>query len=170
MKGREGTHQQIDLSENFKSVMPPKKHTIADACRVMKRCGISGAKTKAALKELLKLYENNWELIVDDDYRVLLDVILDKNSKEEVHITYVLISGNAYWFPLYMRLYFVFSFLILFCLLTMAFFKQRVESKEKETLIHESKVTFLFSAFLYRFYSLSTLQRSMGYIAFSNFI
>lgn len=96
MKEREGTHQQIDLSENFKSVMPPKKHTIADACSVMKRYGISGAKTKAALKELLKLYENNWELIVDDDYRVLLDVILDKNSKEEVHITYVLISGV--WF------------------------------------------------------------------------
>ncbi|XP_021828980.1 uncharacterized protein LOC110769339 [Prunus avium] len=63
--------------------MPPKNHKIADACRVMKRYGISGAKTKAALKELLKLYENNWELIVDDDYRVLLDVILDKNSEEE---------------------------------------------------------------------------------------
>ena len=49
----------------------------------MKRFGITPAKTKTALKELLKLYENKWELIEDENYRVLFDVLM---PEEEVYL------------------------------------------------------------------------------------
>ncbi|CAB4268606.1 unnamed protein product [Prunus armeniaca] len=46
---------------------------MADACRAMKPFGISEGQTKAAVKELLKVYANSWEFIIDENYRLLLD-------------------------------------------------------------------------------------------------
>lgn len=63
--------------------MKPKHCKIVDACRAMKSFGITPAKTKTALKELLKLYENKWELIEDENYRVLFDVLM---PEEEVYL------------------------------------------------------------------------------------
>lgn len=63
--------------------MKPKHRKIVDACRVMKSFGVTTAKTKTALKGLLKLYENNWELIEDENYRVLFDVLM---PEEEVYL------------------------------------------------------------------------------------
>lgn len=67
--------------------MPKKNRKMAaDACRAMKEFGISEVRTRAGVKELLKLYENNWELIVEDNHRVLLDFLLEgdtDNNKEE---------------------------------------------------------------------------------------
>lgn len=63
--------------------MKPKHHKIVDACRAMKSFGITPTKTKTALKGLLTLYENNWELIEDENYRVLFDVLM---PEEEVYL------------------------------------------------------------------------------------
>ncbi|KAM1503320.1 hypothetical protein ACFX1Q_028259 [Malus domestica] len=67
--------------------MPKKNRKMAaDACRAMKEFGISEVRTRAGVRELLKLYENNWELIVEDNHRVLLEFLLEgdtDNNKEE---------------------------------------------------------------------------------------
>ncbi|KAI0500505.1 hypothetical protein KFK09_018719 [Dendrobium nobile] len=48
----------------------------------MKLIGFDQAKAKAVLKKLLKVYENNWEYIEAENYRLLADSILD--DKESV--------------------------------------------------------------------------------------
>ncbi|XP_021811925.1 probable inactive histone-lysine N-methyltransferase SUVR1 [Prunus avium] len=63
--------------------MPPKNSRMADACRAMKPFGISEGQTKAAVKEPLKVYANSWELIIDENYRLLLDFVLDHKPEEE---------------------------------------------------------------------------------------
>lgn len=67
----------------WKSVMAPNKK-IADACRAMEMYGIPKVKTKAVLRELLKLYDSSWELVVQEGYKVLLEVLLDRQQEEEV--------------------------------------------------------------------------------------
>ncbi|VVA28021.1 PREDICTED: histone-lysine N-methyltransferase [Prunus dulcis] len=63
--------------------MPPKNSRMADACRAMKPFGISEGQTKAAVKELLKVYANSWEFIIDENYRLLLDFVLEQKPEEE---------------------------------------------------------------------------------------
>lgn len=70
--------------------MKPKHRKIVDACRAMKSFGITPAKTKTALKGLLKLYENNWELIEDENYRVLFDVLM---PEEEVYLYFLFFNS-----------------------------------------------------------------------------
>ena len=62
---------------------------IADACRAMESHGFSKTKTKAALKKLLKLYDNSWEFIIEDDYKVLFEAIKVKEQEEEVGFTFL---------------------------------------------------------------------------------
>lgn len=57
---------------------------IVDACRVMEGRGFSKAKTKAALKDLLKVYDNCWEFISEDGYKVLFEAMLDREQEEKV--------------------------------------------------------------------------------------
>ncbi|XP_020597840.1 probable inactive histone-lysine N-methyltransferase SUVR2 isoform X3 [Phalaenopsis equestris] len=47
------------------------------ALKAMKRLGFDQGVSKAILKELLKVYGNNWEYIEDENYRLLADAILD---------------------------------------------------------------------------------------------
>ncbi|XP_061993038.1 uncharacterized protein LOC133710914 [Rosa rugosa] len=63
--------------------MKPRDRKIINACSAMKRFGITPAKTKTALKTLLKLYENNWELIEDENYKVLFDVLMPEEQRVE---------------------------------------------------------------------------------------
>lgn len=58
------------------------KARAASAFRSMKAIGISEDKAKPVLKKLLKLYDNNWALIEEENYRVLADAIFDRDELE----------------------------------------------------------------------------------------
>lgn len=60
--------------------MKPRDRKTIDACSAMKTFGIKPAETKKALKGLLKLYDNNWELIEDENYKVLFDVLMPEEE------------------------------------------------------------------------------------------
>ncbi|KAG8370840.1 hypothetical protein BUALT_Bualt13G0025200 [Buddleja alternifolia] len=53
---------------------------IANAFRAMRAIGISEDKVKPALKNLLKLYDKNWALIEEDNYRALADAVEMSNK------------------------------------------------------------------------------------------
>lgn len=55
---------------------------VAKAFRAMKGIGIPEEKVKPVLKNLLKLYEKNWELIEAENYRVLADAIFETDEME----------------------------------------------------------------------------------------
>nr|KYP42741.1 Histone-lysine N-methyltransferase SUVR4 [Cajanus cajan] len=56
---------------------------VSKAFNFMKALGISSVKVKPVLIKLLKVYEGNWELIEDDNYRTLVDAYFDV-EKEKV--------------------------------------------------------------------------------------
>ena len=60
---------------------PPR---VSKAFRAMRDIGISEDKTKPVLKKLLKLYDKNWELIEEENYRVLADAIFDEEDSKVV--------------------------------------------------------------------------------------
>ncbi|GKV39158.1 hypothetical protein SLEP1_g46967 [Rubroshorea leprosula] len=62
--------------------MPPSQK-VAKACKAMKPYGFPNWKVKAALKELLPLYDNQWELIEDDNYKVLFDRMVGEPKADE---------------------------------------------------------------------------------------
>ncbi|KAA8550711.1 hypothetical protein F0562_002395 [Nyssa sinensis] len=55
---------------------------VAKAFRAMRDLGIYEEKVKPVLKKLLKLYDKNWELIEEENYRVLADAIFDDEETE----------------------------------------------------------------------------------------
>ncbi|CAN4093185.1 unnamed protein product [Withania somnifera] len=61
--------------------MPPNPR-VKKAFRAMKNIGISEEKVKPILKGLLKLYDKNWELIEEENYRALADAIFEKEEAE----------------------------------------------------------------------------------------
>ncbi|KAK4338702.1 hypothetical protein RND71_043189 [Anisodus tanguticus] len=60
----------------------PNKPRVDKAFRAMKDIGISKEKVKPVLKSLLKLYDKNWELIEEENYRALADAIFEKEEAE----------------------------------------------------------------------------------------
>ncbi|KAG8389157.1 hypothetical protein BUALT_Bualt02G0199900 [Buddleja alternifolia] len=58
------------------------KVRVANAFRAMKALGISEDKVKPVLKSLLKLYDKNWELIEEENYRALADAIFERDESE----------------------------------------------------------------------------------------
>lgn len=90
---------QIEFHKKFKSVMPPKNSKIAKACRAMKGFDISEVETKAALKQLLEVYEDNWDFIEADDYKELFNFIVPDKKKldEEVYILYYFLCVIYAW-------------------------------------------------------------------------
>ncbi|KAG8370839.1 hypothetical protein BUALT_Bualt13G0025100 [Buddleja alternifolia] len=56
------------------------KERIANAFRAMKAIGISEDKVKPVLKNLLKLYDKNWALIEEDNYRALADAVMSNTD------------------------------------------------------------------------------------------
>ncbi|XP_044493548.1 probable inactive histone-lysine N-methyltransferase SUVR2 isoform X2 [Mangifera indica] len=53
---------------------------VLKAFKAMKAIGISENKAKPVLKKLLKLYERNWELIEEENYRALADAIFEEED------------------------------------------------------------------------------------------
>lgn len=47
------------------------------ALNAMKDLGFAKKLAAQVLKEMLKLYQNNWELIEDENYRAFVEAILD---------------------------------------------------------------------------------------------
>ncbi|CAH9131759.1 unnamed protein product [Cuscuta epithymum] len=62
---------------------PDSRKRIANAFRATKVLGISEEKVKPVLKRLLKLYNKNWDLIEEENYRSLLDAIFEYEEAEE---------------------------------------------------------------------------------------
>lgn len=52
------------------------------AYRAMTVLGIQEVKVKPVLKKLLKLYDKNWELIEEENYRALVDAIFEEEENE----------------------------------------------------------------------------------------
>ncbi|XP_074333584.1 putative inactive histone-lysine N-methyltransferase SUVR2 [Apium graveolens] len=55
---------------------------VMKAFRAMRAIGIPEEKVKPVLKDLLKLYDRNWELIEEENYRALADAILERDEME----------------------------------------------------------------------------------------
>ncbi|KAI3473034.1 hypothetical protein Pfo_031158 [Paulownia fortunei] len=55
---------------------------LAEACKAMKNLGYSEKIVKPVVQELLELYENNWMLIEEDSYQVLVDAVLDSEEQK----------------------------------------------------------------------------------------
>jgi hypothetical protein len=53
---------------------------VSAAFRAMRDIGIKEDKVKPVLKRLLKLYEKNWELIEEENYRALADAIFEEED------------------------------------------------------------------------------------------
>ena len=58
----------------------PTNPRAAKAFRAMRDLGIAEDKVKPVLKNLLKLYEKNWDYIEAENYRVLADAIFDNEE------------------------------------------------------------------------------------------
>nr|XP_043620217.1 histone-lysine N-methyltransferase SUVR4-like [Erigeron canadensis] len=60
---------------------------VAKAFRAMKDIGIPEEKTKPVLKKLLQIYDKNWALIEEENYRALADAIFDSEEAEAMEQT-----------------------------------------------------------------------------------
>lgn len=64
------------------------------AFRAMKSLGVKETKVKPVLKKLLRLYDKNWALIEEENYRALADAIFEeddsvdqeKNKRNDVNV------------------------------------------------------------------------------------
>ncbi|CAI9771226.1 unnamed protein product [Fraxinus pennsylvanica] len=59
----------------------------AKACKTMGGMGYSGKVVKPVLKNLLKLYDNNWKFIEEENYRVLIDAIIESEDNKVARVT-----------------------------------------------------------------------------------
>ncbi|PIN05360.1 Histone-lysine N-methyltransferase [Handroanthus impetiginosus] len=71
------------------------KAKVANAFRAMKSLGISEDKVKPVLKNLLKLYDKNWELIEEENYRALADAIFEREEAEAVEQSKKVVTSEA---------------------------------------------------------------------------
>ncbi|KAK9061641.1 hypothetical protein SSX86_018823 [Deinandra increscens subsp. villosa] len=76
------THQRDSKTPDPR---PPNSNDprVGKAFRAMKDLGISPEVFKPVLKNLLKLYEWNWELIEEDNYQTLIDAIFDSSDDKK---------------------------------------------------------------------------------------
>lgn len=74
--------------------MAPSQRVKA-AFKAMKDIGIPEEKTKPALKKLLKLFDKNWDLIEEENYRVLADAIFEYEDSEAAEKEKKKIPGNV---------------------------------------------------------------------------
>jgi hypothetical protein len=56
----------------------------------MRAIGITEKQVKPVLKKMLKLYDKNWELIEEENYRALADAIFEE-EEAKVHFFYLFI-------------------------------------------------------------------------------
>lgn len=62
--------------------MAPPNARVLKAFRAMRDLGIAEEVTKPVLKNLLKVFDKNWELIEEENYRALVDAIFDTQDSE----------------------------------------------------------------------------------------
>lgn len=62
--------------------MAPPNARVLKAFRAMRDLGIAEEVTKPVLKNLLKVYDKNWVLIEEENYRALVDAIFDTQDTE----------------------------------------------------------------------------------------
>lgn len=96
--------------------MAPNPRVIS-AFRAMKSIGISEDKVKPVLKNLLKLYEKNWELIEEENYRALADAIFEQQDEAEVFFFHLFL----FLLPLLILLSHLPSFVMLPCFINLHF-------------------------------------------------
>ncbi|KAK6141509.1 hypothetical protein DH2020_024754 [Rehmannia glutinosa] len=83
---------------HIKSIEMSNKETktrVASAFRAMKAIGISEDKVKPVLKSLLKLYDKNWALIEEENYRALADAIFDRDENEAEERSKKIVNNEA---------------------------------------------------------------------------
>ena len=80
------------------------------AYRAMRALGIAEATVKPVLKNLLRLYEKNWELIEEENYRALADAIFEY---EETKVHFALLLLKSVWFVLFFNSFLFISFFFL---------------------------------------------------------
>ncbi|KAL2238714.1 UNVERIFIED_CONTAM: putative inactive histone-lysine N-methyltransferase SUVR2 [Sesamum indicum] len=68
---------------------------VASAFHAMKAIGISEAKVKPVLKSLLILYDKNWALIEEENYRALADAIFERDELEAEDLSMKSVSNEA---------------------------------------------------------------------------
>lgn len=61
--------------------MPPNSR-VAKSFHAMKAIGVSEDKVQPVLKNLLRLFDKNWELIEEENYRALADAIFEREEAE----------------------------------------------------------------------------------------
>lgn len=73
------------------------KQKATAALNAMRAIGISKHATKSVLKNLLQIYDNNWEYIEAENYRVLADAIFDmqESKASSPFFLYVLVIGRS---------------------------------------------------------------------------
>ncbi|XP_025645528.1 probable inactive histone-lysine N-methyltransferase SUVR2 [Arachis hypogaea] len=64
--------------------MAPPNANVKAAYRAMAGLGISESQVKPVLKKLLKLYDKNWALIEEENYRALADAIFEPDDENQV--------------------------------------------------------------------------------------
>ncbi|XP_022886769.1 probable inactive histone-lysine N-methyltransferase SUVR2 [Olea europaea var. sylvestris] len=63
--------------------MPPNSR-VAKSFHAMKAIGVSEDKVQPVLKNLLRLFDKNWELIEEENYRALADAIFEREEAEAI--------------------------------------------------------------------------------------
>ena len=64
------------MTITFGAIRAPNPRVIK-AYNAMRSLGISDEEVKPVLKNLLQLYDRNWELIEEDNYRTLIDAYVE---------------------------------------------------------------------------------------------
>jgi hypothetical protein len=78
--------------------MAPNPKVVA-AYRAMSGLGVSEVKVKSVLKKLLKLYDKNWALIEEENYRALADAIFEDDDNMVCFCLYS--PPHSLWFLQY---------------------------------------------------------------------
>lgn len=59
---------------------------VTNAFNAMRALGISRDEAKPVLQKLLKVYDKNWELIEEDNYRTLVDAYFELKEEKVTHL------------------------------------------------------------------------------------
>uniref|UniRef100_A0A7N2LYL0 WIYLD domain-containing protein n=1 Tax=Quercus lobata TaxID=97700 RepID=A0A7N2LYL0_QUELO len=62
--------------------MPPKRK-VTVACKAMKSIGFPESEVKPVLTQLLESSDYNWGYIENDEYRALIEALLQKKQEQE---------------------------------------------------------------------------------------
>ena len=109
------------------------------AYRAMRALGIAEATVKPVLKNLLRLYEKNWELIEEENYRALADAIFEY---EETKVHFALLLLKSVWFVLFFN-YFLFISFFFSLMLSISFIRWMNRRSNLRLLMYVTHFSFL---------------------------